>query len=112
MQTQNRLLDDLARLAGGAMGAAAGMREEVESQLRYQFERILSRMDLVTREEFEVVKAMAAKAREEQEVLADRVAALETELVAARSTGRRKTRASARKPKEGAKRSGAEVSET
>lgn len=82
MQTQNRLLDDLARVASGAMGVAAGMREEIEARLREQFEKILSQMDLVTREEFDAVKSMAAKARAEQEDLADRVAALEAALAA------------------------------
>ncbi|MFQ5466501.1 MAG: accessory factor UbiK family protein [Kiloniellaceae bacterium] len=77
MQTQNRLLDDLARVATGAMGVAAGMRGELEARLREQFERILSGMDLVTREEFEVVRAMAAEAREEQARLSERLAALE-----------------------------------
>ena len=77
MQTQNRLLDDLARVATSALGVAAGMREELEARLRDQFERILSGMDLVTREEFDAVKAMAAKARAEQEDLAARLAALE-----------------------------------
>lgn len=82
MQTQNRLLDDLARVAGGALGVASGMRSEIEARLREQFERILSQMDLVTREEFDAVKAMAAKAREEQERLEERVAALEAQLAA------------------------------
>ena len=80
MQTQNRLLDDLARVASGALGVAAGMRGEIEARLREQFERILGQMDLVTREEFDAVKAMAAKARAEQEDLAARVAALEARL--------------------------------
>ena len=80
MQTQNKLLDDLARVASGAIGVAAGMREEVEARLRDQFERVLGRMDLVTREEFEAVRAMAIKAREEQEILSERVAALESAL--------------------------------
>ena len=80
MQTQNKLLDDLARVASGAIGVAAGMREEVEARLRDQFERVLGRMDLVTREEFEAVRAMAIKAREEQEILSERVAALEAAL--------------------------------
>ena len=84
MQTQNKLLDDLARVASGAIGVAAGMREEVESRLRDQFERVLGRMDLVTREEFDAVKAMAVKAREEQEALSARVAALEAALEQAR----------------------------
>jgi BMFP domain-containing protein YqiC len=80
MQTQNRLLDDLARVASGALGVAAGMREEVELRLREQFERVLARMELVTREEFDAVRAMAVKAREEQEALEDRVDALEKAL--------------------------------
>ncbi len=80
MQTQNKLLDDLARVASGAIGVAAGMREEVEARLRDQFERVLGRMDLVTREEFEAVRAMAIKAREEQEILSERLAALEAAL--------------------------------
>ena len=80
MQTQNRLLDDLARVASGAIGVAAGMRAEVEARLREQFEKVLSQMDLVTREEFDAVKAMAAKARAEQEDLAGRLAALEEAL--------------------------------
>ena len=77
MQTQNKLLDDLARVASGAIGVAAGMREEVDARLRDQFARVLGRMDLVTREEFEAVRAMAIKAREEQEILSERVATLE-----------------------------------
>ena len=77
MQTQNRLLDDLARVASGALGVAAGMRAEVEARLREQFERVLAGLDLVPREEFDAVKAMSIKAREEQEVLAERLARLE-----------------------------------
>lgn len=80
MQVDNKLLDDLARVAGGALGALSNLREEAEAQMRQQFERILSRMDVVTREEFEVARAMAAKAREEQESLAERVVALEATL--------------------------------
>ena len=80
MQTQNRLLDDLARVATGTLGVAAGMRGEIEARLREQFEKILARMDVVPREEFEVVKAMAAKAREEQEILAERLAGIEAKL--------------------------------
>jgi len=82
MQTQNRLLDDLARVAGGALGVASGMRGEIEARLREQFERILHQMDLVTREEFDAVKIMAAKARAEQELLTERVNALEAQLAA------------------------------
>ncbi len=87
MQTQNRLLDDLARVATGALGVAAGMRDEIEFRLRDQFEKILTGLDLVTREEFDAVKAMAAKARAEQETLAQRVAALEAQLGAKAGKG-------------------------
>lgn len=83
MQYDHRLIDDLARVAGGALGTLAGIRDEVEARLRQQFERILAGMDLVTREEFEVVRAMAQAAREEQEKLAARVADLEARLAAA-----------------------------
>jgi BMFP domain-containing protein YqiC len=80
MQSQNRLFDDFARLAAGAVGALSGVRSEVEARLREQVERLLSGMDLVSRDEFEAVKAMAAKARSEQEELAVRLAALEARL--------------------------------
>ncbi len=104
MQTQNRLLDDLARVASGALGVAAGMREEVEARLREQFERILTSMDLVTREEFEAVKAMAAKARAEQEKLEERVAALEAEL--AKKPAKRAKKAAKARPRGGAAETG------
>jgi BMFP domain-containing protein YqiC len=80
MQSQNRFFDDVARVAAGAVGALAGVRGEIETRLRDQFERVLAGMDLVTREEFEAVKAMAAKAREEQEVLLQRIETLEARL--------------------------------
>ncbi|TMJ58600.1 MAG: accessory factor UbiK family protein [Alphaproteobacteria bacterium] len=80
MQSQNRFFDDMARVAGGAMGALSGVRGEIEARFRDQLERILAGMDLVSREEFEAVKAMAAKAREEQEILLRRIAELEGRL--------------------------------
>ena len=80
MQSQNRFFDDMARVAAGAVGALAGVRGEIEARLREQLERVLAGMDLVSREEFEAVKAMAAKAREEQEVLLQRIDALEARL--------------------------------
>jgi BMFP domain-containing protein YqiC len=82
MPSDKRLLDDLARVASGALGALTGVREEVEARLRDQFQRILDRMNLVRREEFEAVQAMVAKARAEQERLAERMAALEAGLAA------------------------------
>jgi hypothetical protein len=77
MATRNRMLDDAARLAGGALGTLASLRREAEAQARQQFERLLAGLDLVTRDEFEAVKAMAAKAREENEALSARLDALE-----------------------------------
>jgi BMFP domain-containing protein YqiC len=80
MQTQNRFFDDLARVAAGAMDTLSGMKSEVESRMREQLEKVLASMDLVSRDEFEAVKAMAAKARAEQEDLQKRVAELESRL--------------------------------
>ncbi len=80
MQTENRLFDDLARLAGSAMGTAAGIRAEIEARIKAQLERILAETDRVPRDEFDAVKQMAATARAEQEALAVRVAQLEAEL--------------------------------
>jgi len=87
MQTQNRFFDDLARVAAGAMGALSGMRSEVETRIREQLERVLAGMDLVSRDEFEAVKAMAAKARSEQEDLHKRVVGLESQLAALATQG-------------------------
>jgi len=81
MQSQNRFFDDLARVAAGALGTLSGVKTEVEARLRDQLERVLAGMDLVSRDEFEAVKAMAAKARSEQEDLIKRLADLESRLV-------------------------------
>jgi BMFP domain-containing protein YqiC len=80
MQSQNRFFDDMARVAAGTVGALAGVRGEIEARLRDQLERVLAGMDLVSREEFEAVKAMAGKAREEQEILLRRIETLEARL--------------------------------
>lgn len=82
MSFDNRLFDDLARVATGAISAFSGVREEAEARLKEQFERILSHMDLVTRDEFEAVQAVAVKAREAQEALELRLAKLEAHLAA------------------------------
>lgn len=84
MQTENRLLDDLARVAGGAFGALAGLRTEIEDLVKQRLERLLADLDHVPREEFDAVKAMAEKARREQETLQKRVDALEAALAEAR----------------------------
>ena len=79
-QSSNRLLDDLARLMTDAAGAAQGLRGEMQTLMRAQGERFLRDMDLVQREEFEAVKEMARLAREENEALKARIAALEAKL--------------------------------
>ena len=83
-QTNNRFLDEFAKLMTDAAGAAQGMRRDFETMMKAQGERLLRDMDVVQREEFEAVKEMAAKAREENERLAARVAALESEIAALR----------------------------
>jgi BMFP domain-containing protein YqiC len=75
--TQTRIFDELAKLMTNAAGAAQGMRREFDTLVQTQMERVLNNMDLVKREEFEAVKAMAQKAREENDALAARIAALE-----------------------------------
>ena len=79
-QTSGRLFDDLSRLITDAAGLAEGARREVETIVRAQYESLLAGMDVVTREEFEAVKDMAAKARSENEALAARIAVLEAKL--------------------------------
>jgi BMFP domain-containing protein YqiC len=91
MPADNPLFDDLSRMASGALGALSGVRGEVETRMREQFERALSRMNLVRREEFDAVQAMAAKARDAQEALEKRVAELEARLGAAGEGGPRPT---------------------
>jgi BMFP domain-containing protein YqiC len=77
-QTQNRFFDDLSKLMTNAAGLAEGARREVDTALRSQLERLLSGMDIVTREEFEAVRDMAAMARAENDRLRERIASLES----------------------------------
>ncbi len=79
-QTTNRFLDEFAKLMTDAAGAADGLKREMTSVMRSQGERLLQGMDLVQREEFEAVKAMAEKARAENERLEARIAELEARL--------------------------------
>lgn len=78
VQTSNRFFDEVARLMNDAAGAAQGVRREFETLFRSQAERVLRELDLVRRDDFEAVKEMARIAREENEALKTRVAALET----------------------------------
>ena len=87
MPKPNRIFEDAARVAGGAMGTIAGVKREIETLVRGQMDRLLAGMDLVTREEFEAVKKMAAKARTENESLEVRLLALEEKK--RKSTGRK-----------------------
>lgn len=76
-QTRSAIFDDIARLVTDAAGMAHGMRREVETVVRTQFERLLATMDVVSREEFEAVREMAVLARDENARLAARLAILE-----------------------------------
>ena len=78
MQSQNRLFDDFAKMLNGAAGTFAGMTREAESGFRERAREWFGGLDMVSRDEFEAVKAMAATAREEVEAMRNRLAALET----------------------------------
>ncbi|VAV98494.1 FIG018229: hypothetical protein [hydrothermal vent metagenome] len=78
MQTRNKVLDDISKLMTNAMGVAQGARDEAGTAMNSMIDRWLSDRDFVTREEFDAVRAMAQKAREENEALKARLDALET----------------------------------
>ena len=80
MQTRNKILDDLGQLMTNAMGVAQGAKDEAETAVNSLVDRWLADRDLVTREEFDAVRAMAEKARAENEALARRLEALESRL--------------------------------
>jgi BMFP domain-containing protein YqiC len=86
-QTTSRFFDEMARLMNDAAGVAQGVRREAETLIKTQAERIMRDMDVVQREEFEAVKEMARLAREENEVLKARLAALEAKLAASSTPG-------------------------
>ena len=86
-QTNNRFFDEVARLMNDAAGVASGVRREFDTVVRTQAERILRDLDVVQREEFEAVKEMARLAREENEALRARIAALEAKLGSGGSSG-------------------------
>ncbi len=101
MQTNNRFMDDLAKVANSAVSTLTGIKGEVEAIVRQQLDRLLSDMDLVHRDEFDAVQAMAAKARTEQEKMAARVAVLEAALIAkpAPKTKKSASKSATKKPK-------------
>jgi len=77
MQSRNKILDDVSQLMTNAMGVAQGAKEEAETAMKGFMDRWLADRDFVTREEFDAVRAMAQKAREENDALSARIAALE-----------------------------------
>ncbi|MCI0468414.1 MAG: accessory factor UbiK family protein [Beijerinckiaceae bacterium] len=86
--SQNRVYEDFTRLVTDAAEMATGVRREAETLLKSQMERLLATMDVVTREEFEAVKQMAAKARDDNDELRKKLAVLEAEIsLAAKGSG-------------------------
>ena len=79
-QPRGRIFDDLGKLVSDAAGMAQGVRREAETVVKTQIERLLASMDVVTREEFEALRELAAAAREENDALKARIAALEKKL--------------------------------
>jgi len=104
MQTRAKIFDDLAKVAGGAASTLSGLKGEVESLVRQQVERFLLNVDMVPRDEFDAVQAMAAKARAGQEALETRVRELEKKLgIKAQANPKAKPKTKA-KAKPGAKK--------
>ena len=102
MQTRNPLIDDLTKMASGAMGALTGVKDEVEARIRDQIAKILDGMDIPRRDEFDAVKAMAAKARSENAALNKRLVAME-EVIQSLNAKSKPKAAAAAKPKAAAK---------
>ena len=94
MQTSNRILDDLAKVANGAVATLAGVKDEVEAMIRQQVERYLADGNLVPRDEFDAMAEVAKNARAAQEKLEARVAKLEAQMA---GQGAAKPRTAAKK---------------
>jgi BMFP domain-containing protein YqiC len=106
MQSENKMFDDLVKMVNGVAGTMAGVGREAESSMRERMREWIGGVDFVGRDEFEAVKAMAAAARDENEILKARIAALEAK-VGGPAAGATKARASgpgsSKKPKPEAK---------
>jgi BMFP domain-containing protein YqiC len=89
MQTRNPLFDDLAKAASGAMSALGGVRDEMEGRIRDQIARVLERMQVPSRDEFDAIRTMAVRAREENEALKTKLTELEIRLAAVEPGGDR-----------------------
>ena len=90
MQSENRLFDDFVKMVNGVAGTMAGVGREAESSMREKMREWMAGADFVSRDEFEAVKAMAAAARDENQILKSRIAALEAKL-AGPATGAKRT---------------------
>ena len=91
MQSQNRLFDDFVKVMNGAAGTIAGMTREAQAAMQDRARDWIGGLDLVSREEFEAVKAMAAAARDENEILKARIAALEAKVAGAPATAAKRS---------------------
>jgi BMFP domain-containing protein YqiC len=102
MQINNRLLDDLTRVTNSALGTMTGVKGEVDALVRQQFEKILINMDLVTREEFDVVRDIATKVTQRADALEAQVTTLEDRLAkleaASKPAAKTTTKAASSKP--------------
>ena len=92
MQSQNRMFDDLVKMMNGVAGTMAGMGREAESSMREKMREWVGGMDFVGRDEFEAVKAMAVAARDENDILKARIAALEAKVAGPAAGAKRSTR--------------------
>ena len=97
MQSENRLFDDFVKIVNGVAGTMAGMGREAEASMRERMREWMGGMDFVSRDEFEAVRAMAAAARDENEILKSRIAALEAK-VAGPASGARRSAGRKQKP--------------
>jgi BMFP domain-containing protein YqiC len=102
MQSQNRIFDDLVKMMNGVAGTMAGVGREAQDSAREKFREFIGGMDFVSRDEFEAVKAMAIAAREENEALAKRIAALELAAKPASKGPASEPKAKPAKPRKGA----------
>ena len=93
MQSENRLFDDFVKMVNGVAGTMAGMGREAEASAREKMREWMGGMDFVARDEFEAVKAMAAAAREENEILKSRIAALEAKVAGPATAAKRTPKA-------------------
>jgi BMFP domain-containing protein YqiC len=92
MQSENRLFDDFVKMVNGVAGTMAGVGREAEASAREKFKEWMGGADFVGRDEFEAVKAMAAAARDENEILKSRIAALEAKVAGPAAGAKRSTR--------------------